>query len=169
MTFIFTILIILFPAVMTEAGLLPYSRQQSEYTNGTLTDQQLAWFYKRDIEHGFAKDKDYAFYRGKKIDGSNGPSFELLGDGYAKDKWYGYYSGKKVDGSNGPSFELTGDGYAKDKSNIYCLGKKINGVIVSGFQLLGEGYASDRSSVYYRGERIKDVSVPKSFELIRKS
>ena len=66
MTFSFTILILLFSSAMIEAEVLPYSRQQSEFINGTLTDQQLASFYRRHLEHGFAKDKDYAFYRVKK-------------------------------------------------------------------------------------------------------
>ena len=89
--------------------------------------------------------------------------------GFAKDKWHAFYRGKKIDGANGPSFELTGDGYAKDKWNIFWLGKKVSGVIVSRFQSLGEGYGTDKVSVYYWGERVKHASAPKSFELVRKS
>lgn len=46
-------------------------------------------------------------------------SFEILNGNYARDRDRGYWQGIPVDGSDGPSFELLGQYLAKDKYREY--------------------------------------------------
>lgn len=104
--------------------------------------------------YGYTKDTFNAYYRGQKIEGASGSSFQVLKDGYAKDSFNAYFNGRKIDGSSGNSFQVLRDGYSKDTFNAYYRGQKIEGASGSSFQVTEEGYAKDSFNMFYRGKKI---------------
>lgn len=104
--------------------------------------------------YGYTHDTFNAYYRGSKIDGASGSSFQVLTDGYAKDSFNAYFEGRKIEGSSGSSFQVLRGGYSRDSFNAFYYGRKIEGSSGSSFQVTEDGYAKDTFNTYYRGKKI---------------
>lgn len=126
------------------------------------------------LADGYARDRNSAYHRGGRIEGSDSESFIAL-NVYAKDKTGGYFFGERIAGSDGPTFETLNSIYALDKNTAYCRGKKIADVIRQSFRALGKSiFAVDERTVYVwpsltdGAEKISQAD-PLSFEVLAES
>lgn len=86
------------------------------------------------LDGAFAKDKDFIFYDGKKLDGFDSATFQVLGLGqYGKDENNVVYAGRNIVGADPKTFEVLHERYclayrnalARDKDNYYAREKRI--------------------------------------------
>ncbi len=121
---------------------------------GLTNDSYLSCF-----KEEYTRDKNFVYSFGRKIEGADQNTFELLNRVYAKDKNFVYSFGRKIDGADSDTFKVLGDYYAKDKNSAYCDRKKMDpSVDINSFQSLDYNYAKDKNSVYKHGLKIdRDV------------
>ncbi len=104
-----------------------------------------------------AKDKNFIYYRGKPIDGSDGSTAVLMPDGFVKDKNHVYRFDKILTDVDAKTFESLGDGYAKDKNSVYFFAVSssfmtiVPNADIKTFEVTRFGYAKDNYAVYYHG------------------
>lgn len=72
-----------------------------------------------DCNAGYARDAQYAYLRGEKIEGSDGQSFVFLSSNWTKDKNYFYHNGRRQEMVDEQSFVPTGLFSGYDKDNLY--------------------------------------------------
>lgn len=119
----------------------------------------------------YAKDKDYIFYKGKKIYGADVTSFELFKDGYGnlrfgKDNFSVYYEGKKIEDADPKTIQSVGQNnnlYLKDKKAVYIYGYKIIDADPQSFEVLDCAFSRDKNAVYKYQEKISFD--PSSFQV----
>ncbi|MEO6723632.1 MAG: DKNYY domain-containing protein [Ferruginibacter sp.] len=68
---------------------------------------------------GFATDKNYVFYSGSMIQGSDGKSFTYINLNFSKDKNQCYYKAEVIPGADPASFNVKADVFSADKNHIY--------------------------------------------------
>jgi len=107
---------------------------------------------KGDVASAYARDSKVAYYRGDVIDGSDGPSFEVLDAHYARDRSHAYYC----------------DTYRKGQEYYLTRHNRVvsmEGVHLSSFRVWQQGYARDTSRLYYEGVYVpvRDLA---TFELL---
>lgn len=123
----------------------------------------------------YARDKHYAYFQGKTIPDSHGPSFEVLkskaniqetiGSGlYAKDRGYAYWNAMPLPDLEIQSFQLLSNRWARDKQSVFFMKQKVVGAHANSFQLIGMDCAKDRSQAYFEGKPIKTQDVA-SFDI----
>lgn len=104
--------------------------------------------------HG--KDDSGVYIRGKRLDGADPESFEILGPGLYKDKKHIFAPGKILPDANAARFiVLDEDGhYGSDGEKIYDLCGDQSSVVVNAdaasFRLLDRAYACDNNHVFFR-------------------
>lgn len=97
----------------------------------------------------YAKDKNYAYYKGKIIKGADPETFESILDYYSKDFHYAFYQDKLLDNSDANSFEvMDGSPYSKDKSDYYYNAYKIDVSDYKSFKILDDSWSKDKSFYY---------------------
>ena len=129
---------------------------------------------------GYAKDKNFLYYQGERIEGADPDTFEIVGFHgiHARDKNFVYgYRAKKLSWIDANTFKIVSDVYFKDKNSVYYgEGKIIDNIDPITFEYLGGIYFKDRNSVwrsYYADEggaigsvsRIKDAD-PGTFQFL---
>lgn len=127
------------------------------------------------LQYPFSKDKQSAFYEGKKIDGADGASFTAMGSGYSKDK-NGVFFGTKRISPNVASFEIFADNdpvresftFAKDNANVFIDDKVITGADIGTFKILALGYGMDAKHVFFKTRLVKDAN-PATFKTYQHS
>ena len=108
------------------------------------------------IHFGHAGDKKNVYYDGRRIEGADVNTFEVIEPcvfGYSKDKVSVYYEDKKIPGSDPKTFEILGEnGYSKDKNNAYFGNFIINGADIKSFKALKGTRAEDKTNYYESGK-----------------
>ena len=129
------------------------------------------------LNRDYGRDAEKAFYLGKAIIQSHGPSFEIFEDPYTKDRAHVYYAGKII--SKKPktfkflfsvrSGSKTSKYYTDGENVIIGKSKYLPGVVdVDTFEQIGRtSYLRDKNNVYRFG-RIVESADPKTFEMIRR-
>ena len=69
--------------------------------------------------YSFGTDKNSVYYQGRQIEGSDGPSFQLLQVNYSKDKSQVYYMGWPIPGADPSTFFIKDDNFSGDKDHIF--------------------------------------------------
>ena len=117
-----------------------------------------------ELKNYYAKDKNFGYWEGKKIQDSDGKTFNILPGGishyidkYAKDKNHVYYNGEILEGANPKTIERLIDDFLKDDKNVFFRNKKMKNVDVKTFQALDEEYAKDKNHIYYEENIIEDA------------
>ena len=109
------------------------------------------------VHFGHAKDKNNAYYYGKKIEGAEAKTFDIIEPcafGFSRDNISVYYEDKKIPGSDPETFEILGEnGYSKDKNNVYFENHIIDGADIKTFRALAGKIAEDKNN-YYKSEKI---------------
>jgi len=108
------------------------------------------------------------------IEGSDGPSFEVLstrpGARYARDRHAGYYYGDRLEGADGPSLVDLNLGLARDSHSLYYLGERVSGPDLASFRRLDgfSHYALDREHVYHCGRTLARLegADPATFQVL---
>ncbi len=119
------------------------------------------------LKYGYARDSITAYFAGRKIPNSDGPSFSIITPYYSKDRYYiyycdnyrdgtFYYTKKSIDistlkGVDPESFEIINNQHFMDKTHVYRMRQQIKGADPKTFTLSKEGYAYDKRAVFYRG------------------
>lgn len=133
--------------------------------------------YNTFVELGnyYAKDKNFGYWRGEKIEGSDGKSFDILSkemlnsyDEYAKDKNYVYYENKVLERANPKTIEWIRDYFLKDDKGIFWGTKKIENIKVKNFKKLGFYYWKNNNEIYYKDKKIENVD-NQSFQVLNKN
>lgn len=125
----------------------------------------------KEIEWGYAKDKNNVYINGEKILNADAESFMLLSNpdasfsGYAKDRHNIYYIDNIIPNVDIRSFILLGNSYAKDKNNVYYEGKVVKDADVNTFVLVGR-YAKDNKHVFLGSHMLHIEIVPATFEVL---
>jgi len=123
------------------------------------------------IKWEYAKDKNNVYYYGKKINGADVSTFQIIKEGNekektAKDKNFVYWHGVKLKDADPKTFQLLEHGYKKDKKHIYINRTLINNADPESFRVLTMLLAKDIAHVYYGAETIKN-SDTKTFEHLK--
>lgn len=107
----------------------------------------------------YGTDKNFVYCAGKKIEGSDGKSFNDSDPNYAFDKNQAYYPYCTIiPNADGASFQVVSAGtYAKDNKHVYLYGKAIPIADPASFQLLENPYMKDKNSIYYYSHRTDEV------------
>jgi hypothetical protein len=98
------------------------------------------------LDHpNYAKDKNFAYYKGKIIRGADTRSFRSILDYYAVDDYGAFYKDKKIKGADGKTFQVIEKGpYARDKFDYYYNSCKMNVSDLPTFQILDESWSKDK-------------------------
>jgi hypothetical protein len=138
----------------------------------------------RLLTHGYARDRQRAFYEGQSFSVRDVESFTPLNAQFARDQVRGYYQRAEIPGSDGASFALIGeheDHYVRDRKQVYYaeiktddpnrgaypVARPLRDADPSSFRALERGYAADAGQVWYRGAPLtRDVA---SFTLLARS
>lgn len=115
------------------------------------------------LGHGYAKDMNNVYFKGKVLPYVDPYSFKLKGCKVSENTDSGYfiidgkvfYKGKELDAFPASKFKDLGDGYAVSVFNVFYKGIKIEGASTINFKNIGGGYAQDIRNTYYLGKRIK--------------
>ena len=122
-----------------------------------------------DSDFHFAIDKNYVYCQGKRIEGADPETFELMTEGclYSKDNKNVYFATGKVDEADLKTFECIpkiytpgcgyGGVYAKDKNSVFEIGRP-KSYDVSTFKLLSWGFVTDKSGIYHNDILLKGSS-----------
>lgn len=112
----------------------------------------------------YAKSQQSGFYRGTRLLGSDGKSFEALSDHYAKDQAQVYYCDAYRDGqdyfliqrtrikplkADTTSFRYLKTGYARDARKMFFEGVEFGVKHIDSFEILDYGFARDKITGYY--------------------
>lgn len=137
------------------------------------------------IDDIYAKDKNSAFYKGKRINFSNSESFEVINENLSFDDKRIYYLGEDgiIVDLDIPTLKIINDYYIQDKDKYYGLyenkinGNQIDALKVSEKRLVqllkiseeprkitGKYFFSDKN-IYYEGKKIENVDLP-SFKIM---
>ncbi len=120
------------------------------------------------LNYGRLKDRNNVFAFGKKVEGADPSSYELLTHSYAKDKSYVYYRDKKLQGADASSFQVMHEDtthillkahspYGKDSNSIYYRGEVIEGVDVNGYRFLENGLLLSNGRAYFNGKYLENL------------
>lgn len=111
------------------------------------------------LNHAYVVDSEFAYYLGKKIEGAQASSFQLIESHknnyysipYAKDKNYVYYEGQPIKEAQSSSFELVKNNniFAHDKNSFYFKGKKFNLFAPQKSKNLWSHYWADGKNLFY--------------------
>lgn len=120
---------------------------------------------KGDVASAFARDSKVAYYRGKAIDGSDGPSFEVLDAHYARDRSHAYFCDTfrrgqdyyltrynhvvSIADADLGSFRVLQQKYARDTTRLYFEGVHVPVRDLATFELLEYDFQRDKVSGYY--------------------
>ena len=120
----------------------------------------------KPLKGAFARDAQSGYYRGYAIDGSDGPTFEVIDDYYARDrqrvyfcdtyrKGQEYYTMKHnrviaLEGVDPASFKLLKERYARDNSRLYFEGVQVPVKDLNSFEILENNFQRDHVTGYYR-------------------
>ncbi len=120
----------------------------------------------------YAKDKNYAYFKGEIIKDADPETFESVLDYYAKDIHHGFYEDKLLENSDGNSFEVINRGpYSKDKSDYYYNAYKIEVSDYKSFKILDDSWSKDKSFYYIQASSVVVHKYPlsdyDSFELLK--
>ncbi len=151
----------------------------SMYDNTEIADKKTFEL----LEYGYARDGITAYFAGKKIPNSHGPSFSIINAYYSKDRHHIYYCDiyrdgtfyytkkgldvKLLDGVDPNSFKIINDQYFMDKTHVYRMRRRIEGADPQTFTLSKDGYAYDKRAVFYRGYELWSSDGP-SFKYLGK-
>ncbi|MBK8955226.1 MAG: DKNYY domain-containing protein [Saprospiraceae bacterium] len=113
----------------------------------------------------FYADKDFVYAYHKKLEGLDGPTFEMAQSHYAKDKNHYYFIQNEAEGKkqlqkidcDEHTFKILDYPYAVDQEKVFYKDQPIPGLRPSGLKLLGHGYVSDGSAVYFEKVQIKEA------------
>ncbi len=148
-----------------------YLSGESYYTQRTITLELLEGENPDDfvvLQDDYAKGTRSAYWNGKPLNDSHGPSFEVLGSGFARDKNTGYYEFHKIYGSQGSSFYLLEYPHTSDSKSVYYEYFEIVDADPNSFVKLSFYFAKDANYVYHEYERIQEAHAP-SFVLFENS
>ena len=107
------------------------------------------------LDEDYSKDKNYVYYRGKKLDKIDSKTFELYDSEYFADKNGVYYMKQKIPDSDINTFIILDDGYSKDKKHVYYENKIIPGADSETFRKAEkQGYYIDNNNNVYTKEGI---------------
>ena len=132
-------------------------------------------------EDGYAIDSQIAYFCGREIPDSHGPSFSVINKHYSKDRKNVYWSDSYLDGTryytkrsydidileevDPHTFEIMDFGYFKDRNHVYLNRSKIIFADPQTFVISSSEYCYDKKNVYWRGYSISDSDGP-SFKYI---
>jgi len=102
------------------------------------------------LGEGFAKDKNFAYYRANRIWFADADTFEYLGYKYSIDSHSVYYDGQIIEGVDPENFDYLNHFCAKDTGVhvIYCEGEVEKSIDYNSFEILNQKYVRDKNFVY---------------------
>jgi hypothetical protein len=116
-------------------------------------------------KRGYAKDKMTAYFRWKRIAGSEPQSFSALSEIYAKDAYRVYYEDEIVPTADPATWVLMEVEWAKDKKDVFLQNMPIAACDPASFEFLSNDWQRDSKCVYKRGGKLSGAD-PKSFVVI---
>ena len=114
----------------------------------------------KELKHAnYAIDKNVVYYEAGKLKDANPKTFISISDHYGKDNRYAYNDGRKIEGADGNTFEIIEEGpYSKDKKDYYfdTIAMKVSDLKT--FKILNQfsdyGYwAKDKNYYYHSGKK----------------
>ena len=106
-------------------------------------------YFTKNNEIYYFTDNDGLREEEFKVQGVDVNTFQVIDEIYAKDKNYVYRIGKKMEGADPQSFNvLSNKAYSKDKFNVYAWGVKIEGADPESFYLIDSKRAQDKNRDY---------------------
>lgn len=119
--------------------------------------------YGRDAGAAYYFSEDTSTTKAMALRGCKSPeTLEPLGYAYARDADTAWFEGRRIAGSHGPSFELLNNCHARDRSGIWHLTKRLEDADPASFQILpggrgapliGSSWARDETGFFDRGRR----------------
>lgn len=119
--------------------------------NGYLVENGKVYYKSSNEAQGIVK---------RHLKNADASTFEILqNDDYARDKNFVFYQGNRVEGADPSTFEYVADLYAKDKNRAYYAGDSIESSSSKGFKIIDSYYSADNTDVYYTTKPLKVCSV----------
>lgn len=167
-----------------DVGIYATDDQQGYYFSSTgityLVDIDLKSF--TPLNHVYAKDKNYVYFKGKRIKNADSQNFQILDASwghridrqhYAKDLSNVYVRGKILDKANPNTFKFyTELGFSYDDQHVFFEDQIIENSDGASFEVLSEMasstgalYARDKNQAYY-GNKILTKADPKTLTAI---
>ena len=122
------------------------------------------------LNNCYGKNNKYVFAEGRRINGADSATFELLdGGSYSRDKQYVYRGVYRVKDADPATFRIFGSlsHYTADKNFVFKLGKKNEGADPATFTVnsIDDSYSMDKNYVFYNDEIIEGAN-PNYWQLI---
>ena len=119
--------------------------------NGYIVENGKVYYKSSNEAQGIVK---------RHLKNADASTFEILqNDDYARDKNFVFYQGNRVEGADPSTFEYVADLYAKDKNRAYYAGDSIESSSSNGFKIIDSYYSADNTDVYYTTKPLKVCSV----------
>ena len=118
------------------------------------------------IDRFYKKDKNFVYYKNKRMEKSDSKTFVVLDRGFSKDKNNVYYYGKRLLIDSKKAIFDNRD-YVRDENYIYYGGQILENVDIASFVLLDEEYSRDKNNIYYAGRKLNNPDLA-TFEVIKK-
>ncbi|BBM52608.1 hypothetical protein JMUB3935_1587 [Leptotrichia trevisanii] len=143
------------------------------YDSDKILNADVNSFVVLDKENGYAKDKNLVYYFGKKIEGANPKTFEIISDGmYSKDDKNVYATVDIIKGADPQTFRrIPETNYARDKNTLYYYFgdvKNLGKINEKDFKVLDNNLVKNGNEMYYLGEKA-NIKNPEKFEPIKVS
>ena len=148
----------------------PYEKKDGtwHYDNRPVSASQADAF--TPLKGPFARSPEGGFYRGSRVEGSDGASFEALDDHHARDKARVYFcdtyrKGQDyytiaynridvVQAADAASFRVIQHRYARDARRLFYSGKAVPVKDLESFEVLAHDFARDKLVGYHRRQPV---------------
>ncbi len=105
----------------------------------------------------YATDRNFAYYKGIRIEGADPSSFRSIDEFYAVDDRRAYQSRYAIERAEGKTFEVIDGNWSRDRSDCYYNTTPIGVCDRETFTVRSEYYnwwASDKKCYYYQGKKV---------------
>ena len=154
---------------------MPRSADTVEHTPGRSFSPRV------ETTQYWLRDDGRIHYRDHPVHGAHAPTFRFYLGAFARDRRHGYSAGRRLSGSDGPSFRALNYAYAADRASVWTMHGALKKADVATFEVcddgvrtlgsgarVASGFGRDRLQVYYydhQGKpRVVQKAKPESFE-----
>ncbi len=105
----------------------------------------------------YAKDRNYGYFEGVRIEGVEPLSFSSIHEVYAVDNRRAYYGGQVIERADGMTFAVVDPNWSRDKSDYYYMTSPIGVCDRETFRVRSEEFnwwASDSKCLYFQGKKV---------------
>ena len=133
-------------------------RQDSvEFACKKIEEADSETFQTLDFFSSYAKDKNYVYYYGKKLENVDSKSFILYDSDYFADKYRVYNNRQVIKGSDVDTFVIIDSYYSKDKNHVYYENKIVPEADPETFGKIEKyGYYADKNYIYTKDGTIEN-------------